>query len=574
MNKINKRIRPHLLYPLIFFFILLIHITYIANDFTWLDRGDILEGRSILELQQLPLMMVIRFAGTAFYRPLVTFFNSFDFSLYKSFAPGFHTTNILLHLFVIAIVPLFISAFFKFSRLQKVLVMVIVGIHPLTWLPVGAISYRPELLVTIFTLLTVYFHAKARLTKNELFRFLTIVSFFLALLSKETAIFIIPALIFFWEFLYKRSIRQTTKQHHYKEISWNWSLYISEIIVFIIYIAYRFRAVPEVWKSTPVPLSFSQAIGTHLEVLLKLFIDFINPLKPSLSDAVSIVGAFSIYSILTILILAFIVISIIKTGIRSSIGKALALWLILLLPSLNIVPVPRIGSPHYGYLPLVAFGVLIVLLFTFIYKKSKKGSIFCLVSWVLIMSISTFYGGFQFKNDQTLFQPEVKSHPEFLEGYFYLGNYFLRQQKYNMAEKQYFMALKKDPKFLAYTEEQSIYINLSTIYLQTNQLKKAEDALSKAELLFAYQNSRVLYHNRIILAYKKHDYKNVINLSQDDKSFPYTPSIYIMLADSMHHVGWDDQAIQALQLALPLVNKAEQQKIKTQIKSIQKKYNY
>ncbi len=367
MNKFVSRSSPRFLYISVLILIFLLHISYLPNGFTWLDNGDILEGRTIMPLKDISSAFVLRLGSTAFYRPLVTVMNSLDFAMYKAFAPGYHLTNVLLFLGVIAVVPLFLSVFFDFSNKKMLLAMLIAGLHPLTWLPVGAISYRAELLVTLFILLTVYFHAKARISKKELYRLLAVISFFLALISKETAIVLIPLLILFWEFIQKKRVKTSSVR---EEKYWKWSLYFSESIVFVIYIIFRFRAVPEIWKTTPIPLSFSDAIGIRLVTLWQLYIDFISPFKPSLSDAVPIVGIFSVYPIITLLILVLLLFSVVKMGIRSSLGKAVVLWFIMLTPALNIVPVPRIGSPHYGFLPLAAFSAMVVLVFFYFSKKS------------------------------------------------------------------------------------------------------------------------------------------------------------------------------------------------------------
>src|SRR5256885_7279082 len=50
---------------------------------------------------------------------------------------------------------------------------------------VGAISYRPELLVTLFTLLAVSFHIKAEGTGRQLYVFLALGSTALGVFSKD-----------------------------------------------------------------------------------------------------------------------------------------------------------------------------------------------------------------------------------------------------------------------------------------------------------------------------------------------------------------------------------------------------
>jgi hypothetical protein len=135
-----------LFYLLVLVIIFFIHVSYISNGFVWLDHGDIESGRAILPLSDLPHALFSRFGETGFYRPLVTITESIDAAVYGDWAPGFHLTNIFLHLIVVALVPLFLGAFFSLTFFELLFAMLLVGVHPYGWLPVGAISYRPELL--------------------------------------------------------------------------------------------------------------------------------------------------------------------------------------------------------------------------------------------------------------------------------------------------------------------------------------------------------------------------------------------------------------------------------------------
>jgi hypothetical protein len=565
MNRFLKKNSAKILYITVLVFTFLSHASYLNSGFTWLDHGDIEAGRTIIPLSDYPIMLVTRFGETGFYRPLVTFTNSLDYALYKTNATGYHLTNTLLHTAVTAVVPLFLSVFFTFTAVEMLLAMLIVGVHPLSWLEVGAITHRQELFLTLFTLLTAYFHKEARLQRRELYKVLAATCFLLALFSKETAIVIVPAIIIFWELIQKKNKLKSIKQKS------QLSLYISEVIVFGIYILFRQRAVPELWRASSPPLSFSDAIGTRLSVLSRLVIDFVSPVRPPLSDAIPVVGLFTPIPMLIFIALVILVVLIIKRGIKSELGRAIILCLILLTPALNIIPVPRIGSPHYGYLPLVVFSALVILIVRFLRKSFDTHGIFILVVvgfWILVMAMSTFWGGFHFKDDYTLFQPEVLHDSHFLEGYYYLGNYYFKKQNLEAAEKEYFLALKSDPKILAYQEKRSIFINLASVYLQNNQLDKADQMLSNAEELKGTGNDLTLFHNRMILSYKKQDYKAVFQLSQDNQAFPYSPIIYIILADSLHHLGRDTEAIALLKNLLPLLNQSEQGKIQLLIKSL------
>ena len=93
------------------------------------------------------------FGNTAFYRPLVTLMLSLDAAIYGLKAWGFHLTNVLLHLCVCAAFAWFVSRFLTVGTGAVMSGVVVAGIHTLSWLPTGAISYRASLLDVLFLLL-------------------------------------------------------------------------------------------------------------------------------------------------------------------------------------------------------------------------------------------------------------------------------------------------------------------------------------------------------------------------------------------------------------------------------------
>src|SRR5882672_7920435 len=127
MKGLKKQLSTPVVYLLILLVTFLVHTSYLNNGFVWLDHGDIENGRTIVPLPETPLMFVIRFGDTAFYRPFVTLVTSTDFTIYKSMIFGYHLTNVLLHIAVTAIVPFFLSAFFSLSLPEILLAMLIVG---------------------------------------------------------------------------------------------------------------------------------------------------------------------------------------------------------------------------------------------------------------------------------------------------------------------------------------------------------------------------------------------------------------------------------------------------------------
>src|SRR3989338_8622921 len=274
-----------------FFAVFLVFASFINNGFSWLDHGDIERGRAVLTLSNLPRAFISRFGQTGFFRPLVTVANSIDFALYGLWAPGFHLTNILLHLSASFAGALFISRLFSLNFREKLLILLIAGLHPLAFLPVGAISYRQELLLALFTYLTLYFHLRKKL---------------------------IPAYLCF------------------------------------------------------------------LAAVSRLLFQLLLPLKPALSDATRVVSMTDFKIIPAAILFVFPVIFFRR--LKPDFKKAFILLAVIVLPALNIIPVPRFSSPHYGYVVLPALAAFALLFRKWCLKRYKSETIgnVLVVIWLVI----------------------------------------------------------------------------------------------------------------------------------------------------------------------------------------------
>jgi tetratricopeptide (TPR) repeat protein len=306
-------------------------------------------------------------------------------------------------------------------------------------------------------MLTLYFYNLRR-------TLLTAAAFSLAIFSKETALIIIPALILL------------TKRFHRLPL-----LLLASLI--LVYGLLRYSAVPQIWGTPAVNLSFSENIGTRLGLVSRWLLMLITPLKPTLSDVVPILKITDPRSLFSLFL---IVIAFLKIKNK----KLLVLFLIMLAPGLNIIPVPRVGSPHYAYLPLIPFALGLVL-------ATHRVGRPLLYLWLAIASVSTFLAGFHYKNDLTLFTPEVKADPDFSEGHSYLGNYHLAKGNYPQAETELELAIKTRPRKLYFYLGYPDMINLAGVKFTLNKLEESRNLYQKAKEtaspnLLPYINSALL----------------------------------------------------------------------------------
>lgn len=580
--------RRHILWLVVLGITLLTHASYINNDFTWLDHIDIERGKAIISPSQWYMAFATRYGETGFYRPLVTLTHSFDAALYGQWAPGFHLTNVLLHLVVVASAVLSLDCFFPIKRREALLAGLIFGVHPLSWLPVGGISYRPELLVALGTFLAVYFHARARISSSRKFVSFAVLSVLLGLFSKESALVWIPSFILLWEiaalgflssgrptqgrshFLAGQQWRKTTRFPSRLQLKRTLLLFLGELFALGIYLLLRTHAVPEIWRVSGTTLTLSQTVGTRLQVLGGRLLELVSPLKPALSDATPIVSLEAFPAILTALVILLGVSIVVRSGLRSERSITVLFLAIALAPATNIIPLSRFSSPHYGYLAVLGMAMLVLLVQRSLDQNIPSASRYlnlAIIVWLVIMAAVTFTKGFQFRNDLTLFEPEVKRDPYFLEGHFYLGNYFMQKGEDDRAGMEFEVALQNPPHTIAYVDRTAALINLAGIRFRQTWFEDAEELLQlAAKEAPAYQMSTIAY-NRALVAEQHENYAAVVAFLKQATYHWDRPEPLLLLAKALQKLDRTEEAVNVLTSALPLLDKERRRKLQVFIQT-------
>jgi tetratricopeptide (TPR) repeat protein len=547
---------------------LLAHSSYVLNGFTWLDHGDIENGRAVLELGELPGAFVTRFGDTGFYRPLVTVLHSVDAALFGGWAPGYHVTNVALHLAACAAAFLLAGTFFGLASGEGLLVALVVGIHPLSWLPVGAISYRPELLATLFTFLAVSLYIRSRESGSRRLGLLAIASFALGVCSKETVLPWVLALVAAWEVMHRARRKADNGEVRPRPPFW---LLLSSVLVVGLYVVLRSMAVPEVWRVSPTGLPLSQAVGTRLAVLGQALARLVDPRLPGLSDATPVRSLASAPALAVALGLIGGLAVLGRVGLRSPWARVLVFLAIALTPALNIVPLARFSSPHYAYFGIAGVGAALAVAFRHIGHgphSLRRSTMAALAVWMLTMAGSTFAGGFRFRDDVTLFTPEVERDPHFLEGHQYLGDHFFFNGDYGSARLAYEAALERQPGILAYVDAHAVMVNLAGVHLAGDRPDEADELLRAVTDNARPDELPQILYNRALIAFRRGDFPAAAELLGDAATGWTRPEPLLLLAEASRRAGRQAEAVAALRRVLPLLSEDQRRQVEDQIRQL------
>lgn len=131
------------------------------------------------------------------YRPLMTLSFLLNYAVFGAAPWGYHLTNLGMHALAVALVYRVAALLKPGSNLYPLLTALVFGVHPLTTQPLWILGDRAEVAVFIFTALALLLFFRA--SKRRLSVFLSLLSFALALTSKETAI-TLPLLLILFDF--------------------------------------------------------------------------------------------------------------------------------------------------------------------------------------------------------------------------------------------------------------------------------------------------------------------------------------------------------------------------------------
>ncbi len=505
----------------------------ISGDFVFDDvavvknRGDLKDPSYFLNLLISPYHQ--NMPKTGLYRPLTMASYSINHNFLDGSALSFHTVNIIIHALNSFLVFWLISYFLKSKTIAYSSFLLFLT-HPIHTEAVTSIVGRAELLAFFWSITTLYFFFKN-------YKLLASISFLFALGSKETALALLPILLYINLYFSNKNLWGSIKRLMFF------------IFPISIYSLFRYAALGKYFAgdvtSTIVEnqlkfVGFYERIATALKVLYMYVERLIWPIHLSADysyNRISLVKNIfkspeSLLGLLFLFLLVWLAIRYRKTNKELGFGTAFFIFPYLMVSNL-IKPVGTIMGERLMYFSSLGFTIILSVLLSRLYLTNKVGrKLFHGVLLILII----FYGARtiirnnDWKDSKTLFFATVKESPNSLITRTALAGVHIRADEWDEAKEELEIArgIYEDNSHLQnllgivadhegnlkLAEERfrrslelnadaiNSHINLAELYLKQKRYKEAGDSFFKviefypvAEYVIRYAYAQIAINN-------------------------------------------------------------------------------
>jgi len=367
------------------------------------------------------------------YRPFALVVFAFEYQLFGANPFVSHLINILLFALLITLLfHLLKNYIFKEQHyLFAFITCLLFVVHPIHTEVVANVKSRDELLSFILILVSLLAVIRNIEKRSIAFLISGLVCFFLALLTRETAvtfIVILPMLLFYF-----------LKQNIKKSILYTLPL----VAVFIVYLFIRFSVIgfktysieTDVLNDPYLFATASQAFATKIFVLLKyLILLFIpHPLSSDYSfNQIPYVNVFSIQFILSVIVLtALLIIAAIQFKKKTILSFSVFYFLITIFLVANFVV--NIGAPlaeRLLFQPSLAFCLVMASGYILLQFRLRWLANSLLVTLLILFSVKTIIRNREWKNNETLYLADVISAPNSVRTNLYAGKQYINKAQH------------------------------------------------------------------------------------------------------------------------------------------------
>ncbi|OGW75633.1 MAG: hypothetical protein A2Z72_05900 [Omnitrophica bacterium RBG_13_46_9] len=501
------------------------------------------------------------------YRPFQSVSYMVDYSLWGLNVFGYHLTNILLHIFAAMALYWLINIIYG-DDLLSFFTGILFLTHPVHVEAVAYISGRADALALLFMLLCFIFYIKNIGSKKKIFYVIMLLSYMLALLSRENSL-ILPALVLLYHYAFRKKVGLKS----FLPILAIAFLYIILRLMFLKPVSPDLASHTSVFMRIPC---FFVAVTKYIRLMFlpfNLHMEYGNRIF-NFTDPKAILGIFMSVSLLTY--------GFIKRKSGNPAFFSIYWFFIALLPVSHIYPIPMAYmAEHWLYVPSIGFFLLVGHGLRLLYRSEKLNVLALACALLIIAGYSfltirysacwreptAFYertlryapGSIRTigslaneycsvgKTEKAipLYEEIIIHKPDNIVGYNNLGIAYIMAGRYEDAVALYKRAIAMSPAFA------NAYNNLGIAY---SRLGKYEDAIAVHRRAITLKPNFADAYNNIGIAYGMlGNYEEAIAMyGKAIELNPNNAKIYINLGDAYGNIGRKKEAIAAYEKAIEI----------------------
>lgn len=397
---------------------------------------------------------------TNYWRPTFVLWLIINFNIFGVENPvGWHVTNIILNACVIALAYFFLRRL-NLSRIVSCAIVLVFAAHPVHTESVAWISGSPDLLLALALLGSLWFVKSLGEERTILNWVCALLLYAIALGAKEIAIlFPLAVFLFLWN--------PVKKEKSFSEAA---KVAAPFALLAVIYFILRFLILGAV-SHTPIGgvstgsmiLSAPSVFAFYLrQISFPYWIGPSYPLRPVVNISLT-------NFIIPLIVSAAAFFVLVKFAQRSVTGRlGLALFLLPLLPAMNIAAFPPEHMVHdrYLYFPLFGFLMIVIpevarLIETYVNKTKEESERIVLIALAIFcipLSVHTFFYNRAWASEMALWQWATATDPTSSSNYIQYGQELFDRKRFDEAKTAYDRSIEISPTAIAYMNRARVLI--------------------------------------------------------------------------------------------------------------------
>jgi len=391
------------------------------------------------------------------YRPLQMVTYAIDYSVWKLNAKGYHITNILLHVLTALAIYWLINALYA-DRILSLFTGALFVTHPLHTGAVSYISGRADSLSAIFLLLCLILYIKLIDRKSIALYALMLLSYILALLSRENSL-ILPALLLLYHYAFKKKFRIMRL--------------LPVLTITLAYILLRLTALRPILSNIPHNTTLLQRAPGFFAAITGYFRIMVLPFNLHANYGHKLFNFTDPKVISGILISASLLLYAFKKRNTNNLIFFSILWFfIAILYQSNLYPINAYMAEHWLYLPSVGFFLVLANGASRLRHKYR--------AFAIIIALLAFYSFLTIRQNEywrepiAFYKKTLKYVPDDYKEYLNLGNAYKGAGKKKEAIAAYKKAIEINPRL------EEAHNNLGAVYYGMGRRKDAIAPFKKA----------------------------------------------------------------------------------------------